>query len=222
MDEPVAYQKNTNLDIVPQKNKIGKKLLFEILIVIILLILLLGALNYFNILSLSKFFPSQKPQSISLELQPTSTVKKNSFPSPGLKINCPSIKEFCQIGTGVIKDGKYIGWGAVLASGSAIFAAFDGDLSSESNTFPKEKDSQTTQKKYITAYLDSSELGLRGTYYFRGSISISGKVAKGEQIGTSSGKVITIYDNKSLIFSLISGYPKTNTPIILNKNNFTL
>lgn len=221
MDTPVEYQKSTNLDISPQRNT-RKILLFEIICVFILLILIFGVLNYFNILSLSKFLPSQKSQPISIKIQPFSTTEKNKFPTTSFKIYCPSIKEFCQIGTGVIKDGKYIGWGAVLASGSAIFAAFNGDLSSESKTFPKEKDSQTAQKKFITAYLEDGKLGLRGTYYFRGSISKSGKVAKGEQIGTSSGKLITIYGNKSLIFSLISGSPKTNAPVILNKENFTL
>lgn len=222
METPVEYQKDTNLDVAPQRSNTKKILLFEIICVVISLILILGVLNYFNILSFSKFLPSPKSQSISLKIQPTSTVKKNSFPSASLKINCPSIKEFCQVGSGIIKDGKYIGWGAVLASGSAIFAAFDGVLSSTESTFPKEEDGNITQKKFITAYLDNSELGLRGTYYFRGSMTKSGKAAKGEQIGISNGKAIAIYDNKSLIFSLIVNYPKTNTPIILNKNNFTL
>ena len=187
--------------------------IFEIFFVGVVLILLFGTLNYFNILSLSALYPQ-------LGFLPQNQVSPTI--SPFNQLSCPSLKEFCQKGEGVIKDGKYIGFGGKLASGSAIFAAFDGALSSTTNTFQKEENGQTVEKRFVTAYLDNSELGLRGIYYFRGSIPKSGKVAKGEQIGISNGKVITIYDNKSLIFSLIAGYPKTNNPIILNKENFSL
>ena len=204
--------------LAPKKNKLGALAflevgIFEIFFVGVVLILLFGTLNYFNILSLSALYPQ-------LGFLPQNQVSPTI--SPLNQLSCPSLKEFCQKGEGVVKDGKYIGFGGKLASGSTIFAAFDGVLSSTTSTFPKEEDNQTTQKKFITAYLDNSELGLRGIYYFRGSISKSEKVTKGEQIGISNGKVITIYDNKSLIFSLIAGYPKTNNPIILNKENFIL
>ena len=204
-------------DIAPQNPKANKSWLkvfaLEVLFVGVVLILLFGILNYFNILSLSSLYPQ-------LGFLPQKNVSQTI--STLNKLSCPSLKEFCQKGESIIKDGKYIGFGGKLASGSTIFAAFDGVLSSTTSTFPKEEDNQTTQKKFITAYLDNSELGLRGIYYFRGSIPKSGKVTKGDQIGISNGKVITIYDNKSLIFSLIAGYPKTNNPIILNKENFTL
>ena len=187
-----------------------KRALVMIIFIVIIFVVLLGILNSFNILPAYKLFPNQ--------IQAPSTQQNTNVSSQ--KISCPSIPEFCQSGNGIIKDEKYLGWGSVLASESAIIAAFDGILSSIESTFPKEKDNQTTQKKFITAYLDNSELGLRGTYYFRGSMTKSGKVSKGEQIGVSNGKVISIYDNKALVFSLISGYPKANTPAILNKDSF--
>lgn len=117
-----------------------------------------------------------------------------------------------------MKDGKYIGFGGKLASASAIFAAFDGVLSSTTSSFPKEKDGKIVQRTFIIAYLDNPELNLRAEYYFRGSLDKNGKVKKGEQIATSNGNKITIYDNSSLIFSLI--YPAGNTPVILNKEDF--
>ena len=202
-------------DIAPQNPKANKSWLkvfaLEVLFVGVVLILLFGILNYFNILSLSSLYPQlgflpQKNMS-----QTISTLNK---------LSCPSLKEFCQKGKSIIKDGKYIGFGGKLASASAIFAAFDGILSSTTSTFPKEKNNQTTQKKFITAYLDNAELGLRGIYYFRGSIPKSGNVIKGEQVAITNGKTISIYDNNSLIFSVIADYPATNNPAILNKENF--
>ena len=202
--------------LAPKKNKLGALAflevgIFEIFFVGVVLILLFGTLNYFNILSLSALYPqlSFLPQK---KVPPTiSTLHQ---------LSCPSLKEFCQKGEGVVKDGKYIGFGGKLASASAIFAAFDGILSSTTSTFPKEKNNQTTQKKFITAYLDNAELGLRGIYYFRGSIPKSGNVIKGEQVAITNGKTISIYDNNSLIFSVIRDYPATNNPAILNKENF--
>ncbi|OGH20810.1 MAG: hypothetical protein A3D74_05815 [Candidatus Levybacteria bacterium RIFCSPHIGHO2_02_FULL_37_13] len=221
MDAPVEYQKSANSEIPIQNNK-TKKLLFEILIVIISLILLLAALNYFNILSISKFLPGQKSQPLSLQFQPTSTVEKNKFPSSSLKISCPSIKELCQAGTGVIKDEKYVGWGFVLASGSAIFAAFDGNAESTQSTYTETSQvtNETKEKKFIRIILDNKGLGLKATYLFRGNAIKSKEVSKGELIGVSNGKIISIYDNKSLIFSLITGYPTTNNIVILNKGHF--
>lgn len=196
--------------------------IFEIIFVGVVLILLFGILNYFNILSLSELYPQLGflPKKMDQTSEVTST-QRNTNVLP-IKLSCPSVPEFCQAENGIVKDGNYIGFGSKLASGSAILAAFDGILSSTASTFQKEENGQTVEKQFVTAYLDNSEFELRAIYYFRGSIPKSGKTAKGEQIGISNGKVITIYDNKSFIFSLIVGYPKTNTPTILNKENFTL
>jgi hypothetical protein len=57
MDKPVEYVKSTSLDIPQQTNKNKRIFFFEIACIVTSLILLFGALNYFNILSLSKFFP---------------------------------------------------------------------------------------------------------------------------------------------------------------------
>lgn len=199
----------------PQEKKSLKSLPFweiglvEFGFVAIVLILLFGILNYFNILSISELYPKY------LSFLPRKNVSLNQS-NP--KIPCPSLKEFCQKGEGVMKDGKYIGFGGKLASASAIFAAFDGVLSSTTNSFPKEKDGKIVQRTFIIAYLDNPDLNLRAEYYFRGSLDKNGTVKKGEQIATSNGNKITIYDNSSLIFSLI--YPAGNTPVILNKEDF--
>ena len=173
----------------------------------IALVLLFGILIYFNV----------KPSRTSQISQPTA---KNINIST-IKVFCPSAKEVCQNGQDALNDQKqYVGIGYKLASGSAIFAAFDGILSSTVNTFTKKEDDKTTQKKFFKVYLDNADLRLRATYYFRGSISKVGKAAKGEQIAVSNGKRISIYDNNSLIFSLIQGYPTASTPTILNKERF--
>lgn len=177
----------------------------------VVLILIFGILNYFNILSISELYPKY------LSFLPRKIVSPNQS---NLQLFCPSLREFCQKGEGVVKDGNYIGFGGKLASGSAIFAAFDGVLSSTTSSFLKEKDGKIVQRKFIIAYLDNPDLNLRAEYYFRGLLDKNGKVKKGEQIATSNGNKITTYDNSSLIFSLIPGYPAGNTPAILNKEDF--
>jgi nitrate reductase NapE component len=186
---------------------------FEIFFVAIVLAIFFGILNYFNILSLSTLYPKQLgflPTKVDQESQITSTQRStNVLP---VKLACPSLKEFCQKGQSVIKDGNYIGFGGKLASASAIFAAFDGDLTV----------AKTDQEKFKILYLDSPNQKARAIYFLRGQIIKKVKVSKGEQIAIANGKTISIYDDNSLIFSVIIGYPNTNTPIILNKENFTL
>ena len=205
-------------DNLPQNPKEKKSLLkvipflqvgiFEVLFVGVVLVLLFGILNYFNILSLSALYPKQLGFLPQNQVSPTiSTLNQ---------LSCPSLKEFCQKGEGVIKDGKYIGFGGKLASGNAIFAAFDGNLSTALS--PTSAGNGNTSRN--TAYLDNPDLKLRAIYLFKGSITKTGKVNKEEQIAISNGKTMKAYDNNSLIFSLIPGYPESNTPIIVNKENF--
>lgn len=207
----------------------GKKMgIFTIAFVGIILVLLFLVLNYFNVLRLSEIFPnylgflphkevsngtSQQSQ------QPAQSTGGLNNVSP-LKISCPSVKEFCEKGQGIVKDGKYIGFGYKLASGSAIFATFDGNLTATFSAYPIEVNGKTTLEKFKTLYLDSPDLNLRGVYYFRGQLTKTGPVIKGEQIAISNGKPIKAYDNNSFIFSLIPGYPAANTPAILNKEDF--
>jgi len=204
----------------PAPNGTGKNLLkvipflqagiFEVLFVGVVLVLLFGILNYFNILSLSTLYPKQLGFLPQNQVSPTISSLN--------RLSCPSLKEFCEKGQGIFKDGQYVGLGYSLSSENAIFAAFDGNLSIALS--PTSAGALTTKKKLITAYLDNPDLKLRAIYLFKGSITKTGKVNKGEQIAISNGKPIKVYDNNSFIFSLIPGYPGSNTPTILNKENF--
>lgn len=215
---PNERQKGEYQTVPPKGNK---GILFEIIFVLIALILVFGTLNYFNILKLSEIFPNYLGWLPHKEV-PTGTSQLNNVtivptikPTvslPSLKFSCPSVKEFCERGSDVIIDGKYLGWGDKLSTGSAIFAAFDGEVSSSISTV-----SATT---FRTAYLDNKGLGLRATYFLKGRIIKTGAVKKAEQIATASGRTISIYDDKSLIFSVIKGFPATNSPSFLTKEDF--
>ena len=221
MDGEIANAPN-----VSQPKQTPKKgLLFEILFVILVLVLVFGTLNYFNILPISKLWPNQfgfLPHKQSKQESNVAIQQSNNVtPIPRTKIFCPSVKEFCEKGEGVIKDQKYIGLGYRLSSGSAIFAAFDGNLTSTKSAYPIEVNGKTTQENFKIVYLDNPDLRLRAIYFFRGKAKDikTGKISKGQQIAVS-GKPIAIYDNNSLIFSLIPGYPAINTPAILSKEAF--
>lgn len=193
--------------------------LFEIIFVGVVLVLLFGILNYFNILSISSLWPNQfgfLPQRLNQKLQPISTIGK--APHIPFKISCPSVKAFCEKGQGIVKD-QYVGLGYILPSGTPIFAAFNGNLSTAPSP-TSAGNSNTTKKILITVYLDNPDLKLRAIYFFKGSITKTGKVNKGEQIAISNGKTIKIYGNNSFVFSLIPGYLGSNTPTILNKEDF--
>ena len=222
--QPVEQQ--SPLPVNRSKNKVG----FEILFIGIVIIFLTGILNYFNILPLSSLFPNylgflphqQSKQESNVTIQQFNNVSPTNNVTPALrtKFSCPSVKEFCENAQAVIKDQKYVGLGYKLSSGSAIFAAFDGDLTATFSAYPIEVNAKTTQEKFKTLYLDSPNLDIRGVYYFRGQVTKTGPVIKGEQVAISNGRPIEAYDNNSLIFSLIPGYPALNTPTILNKEVF--
>lgn len=187
----------------PVPNGMRKGLLFEIIFTVIVIVLIFGTLNYFNVLRLSEIFPNK------LGFLPSPTGGLSN--TPHIKISCPSVKAFCAKGQGVVKD-QYLGLGYTLPPGSPIFAAFDGNLTV----------GKTTQQNFKIVHLDNPSLNLRAIYFFRcprAKIK-TGQVFKGQQIA-EAGKPIAIYDNNSLIFSLIPGYPGgSNTPTILNKGDF--
>ena len=70
------------------------------------------------------------------------------------------------------------------------------------------------------ASLDNAEIGLKAVYYFRGGLPKEGKVTKGQQITTSTGKKMSIFANKTLLFSLFLIKGNKVNPIILNKEYF--
>lgn len=192
-----------------------KGFLFGILLVVIVVILVFGALNYFNILRLSEIFPnylSFLPHKQSKQFVSPTGRLNNVTLNLRTKLSCPSVKAFCEKGQGVVKD-QYVGLGYRLPSGSPIFAAFDGNL-----TVGKTPD----QQNFKIVYLDNPSFSLRAIYLFRGPRAKikTGQVFKGQQVAEAGGKTISIYDNNSLIFSLIPGYPGSTTPTILNKGDF--
>ena len=214
---------------IPHEKKKGLKalaflqvVLSEIVFVAVVLVLLFSTLNYFNILPISTLWPNQlgwlpHKQYSNVAMKQFNNARITPIPP---KLSCPSIKEFCENGKSVMKDGKYIGFGDKLSSGSAIFAAFDGDISASSKTVPAVVNGKTEQYSLKTIYLDNKNLGLRAIYYFRGpwaSITKSKAVGRGKQIARVGEKTMSDYNNNSLVFSLILGYPATNIPAILNK-----
>ena len=205
---------------VAQPEQTPKKgLLFEILFVILVLVLVFGILNYFNILRLSEIFPNYLGFLPRKEVPTGTSQQLNNVTIKQLKIPCPSVKEFCEKGQGIVKD-QYVGFGYRLSSGSAIFAAFDGNVTATFSAYPIDVNGKTTQEKFKALYLDSPDLNFRVVYYFRGQVTKTGPVIRGEQIAISNGKLIQAYDNSSLVFSLILGYPGSNTTAILNKEDF--
>lgn len=147
--------------------------------------------------------------------------KKNDTPSSttnltlNVPLECPSVKDFCENGKDLITKENYLGFANNLASGSAILASFDGDLTSATTTLsPSQKN-----EKLITLYLDNPARNLRAVYFFKGEASSSKKVTKGEKIGRSLSKIQAF--NASLIFQLIKGDPITGEKLHLTPKDFT-
>jgi len=162
---------------------------------------------------------AQKPQVPSASSIPSTKKNANTL---SIKLSCPSLKEFCEKGKAFFKDGELIGLGAKLGSGSAIFAAFDGNINATASAFSEKINGVVNQGKVHVVHLNNAGLKLRATYFFRGSVDVkNGKVYEGQQIASSSGKPLTTaFDNNSLVFSVIQGYPAGPRQMFLTKENF--
>ncbi len=149
------------------------------------------------------------------------SIKKNAD-SLSIKLSCPSLREFCEKGKALLKNGEFIGLGGKLASGSAIFAAFDGDISATTSAFSETINGTTNEGNVRIMYLDNASLNLRATYFFRGSMDIKrGKIYEGQQIAIVSGKpLITAFGSNSFVFSVIQGYPAKPKQVVLTKESF--
>lgn len=213
MDNPPLNQQKDIINYSQQNKKTGKFFLAEFIVLIIVIFLMFAALNYFKILPISSLFPGQQSK-------PTPAAEKDPRTSSLFKINCPIIKEFCYNWHEIIKDYKYIGLGYELSSGSAIFAAFDGNLSATNSAISTEIEGKTVPVKFKTVYLDNPNNNFRAIYFLRGDIIKTGKVSKGEQIAIANGKEIIIYDNSSLVFSLFVGNPDKTIPVFINNSYF--
>src|SRR3989344_3843969 len=101
--------------------------------------------------------------------------------------SCPSIKEFCTSGKQVTQNEAYIGFGTNIASGSAIYASFDGTINGSTAYPPKNIKGEKTN----IIYLDNKQKGIRMVYRFGGDpISIIEKSVKaGDYIGKTGPSI---------------------------------
>lgn len=129
---------------------------------------------------------------------------------------CPSIKEFCVNGKQITQNGAYIGFGAKIASGSAIYASFDGTINGSTAYPPKNIKGEQTN----TIYLDNKEKGLRMVYHFGGNpINIAEKQVKQGEEMAKSGPVIENY-NVPLTVDVILGNPIDGNRLHLTPKDF--
>ncbi len=119
---------------------------------------------------------------------------------------CPSVKEFCQTGGDVYLSGTYIGFGGKIATGSAIKAAFDGEITASKITPPNPSRASKTQE-IVYVFLANPDKALRAAYYFSGDVPERRNVKKGEVFATSSAQPILLYSNNSLVFILTKNDP---------------
>lgn len=131
-----------------------------------------------------------------------------SAPSSKIELyKCPSTPDFCQNGKDIEKDGRYLGFGAILKTPTDIFASFNGTITSFTTILPpklNEQSSSANKEKLNTVYIDAPSKNLRAIYYFIGESSKSGtQVKTGDKIGKIKGK-ISAY-NVSLLFQIIKG-----------------
>jgi len=172
-----------------QKNKKLLLLIAALAIIPVLAAILIGRVPQFQ--------RSQKVGSPSAQIQiqqPKVESKHQSLQQGPFK--CPATSSFCQTGKEILKDGKYVGFGAKIATGSAVIAAFDGQISSISSTLP-----QLNNEKIITVYLDNNERGLRAVYYYQGIQPPEAKSVKAGEVIDNMGDIMELY-NASLVFTL--------------------
>lgn len=196
-------------------------------IIIKLLILLVLAwivfwFNYFGLIYLNQYLPwlptaSLKTSSTKVDQNIPKEVTSQPNISTVLdgQLPCPSIKEFCLNGQDVIKNGAYAGLGAKVASASAIYAVFDGDMTVVSSIYPP----QLNREKIAAIYLDNKEKNLRAAYFFKGDAPVAKKVKAGEIIGKTGGELVS-YNNVSLLFQLIKGDPVKGERLQLSPQDF--
>lgn len=130
--------------------------------------------------------------------------------------SCPSIKNFCQSGKQISKNGVMVGFGAVIANSSPVLATFDGHVQSLETTLPQSLGGE----KFTIIYLDSTQRYLRTVYYFKGTTSKNNaEVKEGEQIGTT-GEAINYYNGVTLMVQMIKNDPLTGDKIKLTSQDF--
>lgn len=145
----------------------------------------------------------------TVNLRPFIAKLKNITQGP-TKYFCPTEKVFCENGSDIIKDGQYLGFGAEVASGSAVLASFDGKLTPTRTTL--------NQENLVILYLDSKDSSKRAIYIFKGDSSVERDVRKSETIGKIRGKTDSF--NTSLIFQVLPEKNSSSQIIKLTPKDF--
>ncbi len=146
-----------------------------------------------------------------------SPVKQNLVPvkSPApvslkISIPCPSVTKFCQQGKELIKDGHYLGIGAILDKNSPLIAVFDGEVVIRGYTIAK-------KGSFTQINLTNPKKDLTAIYYVTKASVKQGLVKKGEIIATNSGEPMSDYNNYNLLFLLLD---QKAQPIFKDKISF--
>lgn len=189
-----------------------RKLAIFAIIAIAIPILLSLIISKFGLFGLKKLPIPFSSHQASIQLPKVETKSADGQQGP---FNCPSQESFCQNGKDVLRGGKYIGLGGQIATGSAIIASFDGDLSVVTNTLSEE----FHKEQFLTVYLDDKDRGLRGIYYYKGQAPKLGRIKAGDMIATVQGPIY-FYDNNSLIFALVKNDFISNKPSPVTSKDF--
>lgn len=135
---------------------------------------------------LIKGFPTLQPKISKIVPRPT--------PTP-IALPCPSQETFCKEGKNIVKDNIYQGIGTTLASGSPLYAVFDGKITTRSVI-------QAKGGKFFIISLVNNQSGLTAFYYYTGQPSFIADIKKGEVIASVSAQPIPNYPASNLIFSV--------------------
>lgn len=129
-------------------------------------------------------------------------------------LRCPATSDFCTNAKDVNQNNIYLGIGANIATGSAVYAAFDGNITA----LKAKLSSDLGGEEIIVIYLDNKEKGLRAVYTLKGQVPQAKSVRSGGTI-SKVGDRINVFGS-SLIFKLIKGNPINGEVIKLTPANF--
>lgn len=171
-----------------------------IVIIILAIAIVLAAAYFSNFLNLRNIFQQINPAPST---------------QPAALYLCPTAEVFCKEGKTITQNGTYLGFGGSVATGSAVLASFDGQLTPSFTTLPPDQKNE----KLVTLSIDSKDKSFRAVYYYKGDWSAQREVKRGEVIGRILDK-IQAYDT-SLIFQIIKGSPAKWETVRLNSADFT-
>ncbi len=191
-DQPKVFLVLENI-----RNKLGKNKLI-LSTTLALAVFLAAILFYLKIQHINKPIPKTPASKVTSQ-------NTQSFPPPTAfqkgPFACPGIPQFCLSGKDIFIGADYIGFGSKLTAKSPIFASFNGNLTTSKITVAQSPTNKKTQDILVATLTDKAHL-LRAAYYFTGQSSKDRIVKQGEIIATSSGELIPLYGDSSLVFVL--------------------